>query len=475
MELMEANSLKNVGIYVRVSTEEQAKEGYSIAAQKEKLKAYCVSQGWANYKFYIDEGKSAKDIHRPSLELMLRHIEQGIINTVLVYRLDRLTRSVRDLYSLLDYFDKYNAVFRSATEVYDTGSATGRLFITLVAAMAQWERENLGERVKMGQVEKARQGQYSAPAPFGFTKEGEYLVKNPQEGEILLDMVDKIKKGYSLRELADYLDESDAMPRRGYKWHIASILVMLKNPVLYGAFRWGDELIEDAFEGYISKEEFEQLQKILHDRQNFKKRETYSIFIFQTKIICPNCGNRLTCERSKYFRKRDNKHVESNHYRCQACLLNKRPTIGGSEKKFERALIEYMQNVKPRLEPKIPEEKQQDFDKLHQKILSIEKQRKKYQKAWSMDLMTDQEFEQLMAETKDALQKAQTALEQEQTFHKPKNPIDIKRAKEIVTMFNTSWSVLTSEEKRQIVQELIKQIEFEKKDRKIKILDIQFY
>lgn len=448
MELMEANSLKNVGIYVRVSTEEQAKEGYSIAAQKEKLKAYCVSQGWANYKFYIDEGKSAKDIHRPSLELMLRHIEQGIINTVLVYRLDRLTRSVRDLYSLLDYFDKYNAVFRSATEVYDTGSATGRLFITLVAAMAQWERENLGERVKMGQVEKARQGQYSAPAPFGFTKEGEYLVKNPQEGEILLDMVDKIKKGYSLRELADYLDESDAMPRRGYKWHIASILVMLKNPVLYGAFRWGDELIEDAFEGYISKEEFEQL---------------------------PNCGNRLTSERSKYFRKRDNKHVESNHYRCQACLLNKRPTIGGSEKKFERALIEYMKNVKPRLEPKIPEEKQQDFDKLHQKILSIEKQRKKYQKAWSMDLMTDQEFEQLMAETKDALQKAQTALEQEKTFHKPKNPIDIKRAKEIVTMFNKSWSVLTSEEKRQIVQELIKQIEFEKKDRKIKILDIQFY
>lgn len=475
MELMEVNSLKNVGIYVRVSTEEQAKEGYSIAAQKEKLKAYCISQGWANYKFYIDEGKSAKDIHRPSLELMLRHIEQGIINTVLVYRLDRLTRSVRDLYSLLDYFDKYNAVFRSATEVYDTGSATGRLFITLVAAMAQWERENLGERVKMGQVEKARQGQYSAPAPFGFTKEGEYLVKNPKEGEILLDMIDKIKKGYSLRKLADYLDESDAVPKRGYKWHITSILTMLKNPVLYGAFRWGDEIIEGAFDGYISREEFEQLQKILHDRQNFKKRETYSIFIFQTKIICPNCGNRLTCERSKYFRKRDNKHVESNHYRCQACLLNKHPTIGGSEKKFERALIEYMQNVKPRLEPKIPEEKQQDYDKIHQKILNIEKQRKKYQKAWSMDLITDQEFEQLMTETKEALQKAQTALEQEKTFHKPKNPMDMERAKEIVTMFNKSWSVLTSEEKRQIVQELIKQIEFEKKDRKIRILDIQFY
>lgn len=132
---MEDSSNKSVGIYVRVSTDEQAKEGYSISAQKEKLKAYCVSQGWASFKFYVDEGKSAKDTHRPSLELLLRHIEQGIIDTVLVYRLDRLTRSVRDLYTLLDYFDKYNAVFRSATEVYDTGSATGRLFITLVAAI----------------------------------------------------------------------------------------------------------------------------------------------------------------------------------------------------------------------------------------------------------------------------------------------------------------------------------------------------
>lgn len=75
------------------------------------MKAYCVSQGWASFKFYVDEGKSAKDTHRPSLELLLRHIEQGIIDTVLVYRLDRLTRSVRDLYTLLDYFDKYNAVF----------------------------------------------------------------------------------------------------------------------------------------------------------------------------------------------------------------------------------------------------------------------------------------------------------------------------------------------------------------------------
>lgn len=133
-----------------------------------------------------------------------------------------------------------------------------------------------------------------------------------------------------------------------------------------------------------------------------------------------------------------------------------------------------MQNVKPRLEPKIPEEKQQDFDKLHQKYSVLKNKGKNIKSLvygfndWSRIWATN-------GRNKRCFAKAQTALEQEQTFHKPKNPIDIKRAKEIVTMFNKSWSVLTSEEKRQIVQELIKQIEFEKKDRKIKILDIQFY
>ncbi|KXZ15329.1 recombinase [Bacillus nakamurai] len=477
MNLKNENERKSIGIYIRVSTEEQAREGYSIPAQGEKLKAYCISQGWTNYKFYTDEGKSAKDINRPSLELMLRHIEQGIIDTVLVYRLDRLTRSVRDLYSLLDYFDKYNAVFRSATEVYDTGSATGRLFITLVAAMAQWERENLGERVRMGQIEKARQGQFSAPAPYGWKKEGNTLIKNPEQGAVILEMIEKIKEGYSIRKLADYLDNSEYQPTRGYKWHIASILVILKNPALYGALRWNDEIIEDAFEGYITKVEFKLLQTILHDRQNFKKRETTSIFIFQSKIICPNCGNRLTCERSIYFRKKDNKNVESNHYRCQACTLNKRPAIGVSEKKFEKAFINYMEQVSFKREPDFPKQckSNQDFEKLHQKIIKIENQRKKYQKAWSKDLITDNEFEQLMNETKTALEQANAELQKKQGAAIPKTPVDIEKVKKLIVMFKENWNVLTNEEKREYVQELIERIKFEKKEGKVKILSVDFY
>ena len=275
-----------VGIYIRVSTEEQAKEGYSISAQREKLKAYCQVQDWNDFRFYVDEGISAKDTNRPQLQLMLQHIKEGMIDTVLVYRLDRLTRSVVDLYKLLEIFEKHNCTFKSATEVYDTSTAIGRLFITLVAAMAQWERENLAERVRMGQIEKARQGKYSAKAPFGFDKgPDDRLVINEDEKIVVLDMIEKIKEGYSIRKLADYMDNSGIPPIRGYKWHIASILDILKNPALYGAVKWRDEIVEGAHEGIITKEEYQHLLKLLESRQNFKKRETYSIFIFQMKII----------------------------------------------------------------------------------------------------------------------------------------------------------------------------------------------
>ncbi|WP_017726730.1 recombinase family protein [Halalkalibacterium ligniniphilum] len=464
-----------VAIYIRVSTEEQVREGFSISAQREKLKAFCRVHDWDDFKFYVDEGLSAKDTNRPQLELMLSHIEQGLINTVLVYRLDRLTRSVVDLYKLLDVFEKSNCTFKSATEVYDTGSAIGRLFITLVAAMAQWERENLGERVRMGQIEKARQGQWSAPAPFGYKKENNRLVKDEDQGNWYLKMVEKIKEGYSIRGLSDYMDNSPMPPKRGYKWHIRTLLDILQNPVYYGATKWLDEIVEDTHEPYLSKEEWAHLQKLLYNRQNFKKRDTSSIFIFQMKLICPNCGNRLTSERSMWKRKNEEQIQVSNRYRCQACALNKRKPFGVNEKKIEKILVDYMNAFTFEQLPKVTDENKDEHEKLYKELKQIEKQREKYQKAWSADWITDEEFTSRMNETKTLLADTKKKLERIKPSSNDDDDYDAETIKKIVTNMKRNWSKLTSEEKKQFLNMFIERIELDKNGIGIIISHVQFH
>lgn len=466
-----------VALYIRVSTEEQAREGYSISAQREKLIAYCKVHDWYDYRFYIDEGVSAKNLDRPQLKEMIKHIKEGAIDTVLVYRLDRLVRSVTDLYKLLEIFEQHGCKFKSATEVYDTSTAIGRLFITLVAAMAQWERENLGERVRMGQIEKARQGFYSAKAPFGFDKtQDDKLIINENEKKIVLDIIKKIFDGYSIRQISDYMNNSGIPPIRGYKWHIATIMDIVKNPALYGAIKWRDEIIENTHEGIITKEEFEKIQNILHGRKNFKKRNTSSIFIFQGKLICPNCGNRLASERSVYFRKKDKAYTETNHYRCQSCALNKRKAINVSEKRVEKGLIEYFSNMHFHVVPTVVEdEKEKELEALKERLRQIERQREKYQKAWATDLISDEEFTERMRETKRAMAEIQEVLKNVEIDETKNKKHDIESIKAIAINFLLNWNTLTALEKREFMNNFVDGIEFDKQGINVKIKEVSFY
>lgn len=463
-----------VGIYIRVSTQEQAQEGYSISAQREKLKAYCIAQDWTDFKFYVDEGISAKDTERPQLKQMIEHIKQGMITTVLVYKLDRLTRSVLDLYKLLETFDQYNCAFKSATEVYDTTNAMGRLFITLVAALAQWERENLAERVRMGQIEKARQGEYSAKAPFGFDKKYNRLVVNDKEKEIVIWMVNKARDGYSIRQISNEMNDKGIKPIRGYKWHIRTILDILSNPAIYGAVKWNDEITENAHQGIISKDEYIELSNVLSSRQNHKKRETKGIFIYQAKIICPACHNRLTSERSSYHRKKDDVIVESVFYRCQVCALNKRSPVGVSEKKIEKAILSFMKDnsLDGRVEIK-ENDKNNELEELNLIITNIEKQREKYQKAWSRDFMTDEEFADRMNETRKVYEETKNKIKNIPLDNEP--IIDKNKAIEISKNFLLNWAYMDSSTKRQFVNMFIESIEFEKKNDGVEVKNVRFY
>lgn len=439
-----------VGIYIRVSTLEQAHEGYSIAAQKERLKAYCMAQGWDDFKFYVDEGISAKNLNRPQLSLLMNHIRDGSINMILVYRLDRLTRSVTDLYNLLQNLDKHNCTFKSATEIYDTSTAMGRMFIGLVALLAQWETENLSERIKMALDKKVADGERVGNIPFGFDlSEDEKLVKN-KKSSIVLDMINKIESGMSSNQVATFLNKTN---NDKAKWHPTAVIRILKNPALYGATRWNENIYENTHEGIITKTKFLKLQQILNDRTKHHRREVENTYLFQGILICPECGRPLSVNR--YIRKKkDGSESQGAVYRCQSCWKEhgKMNTIG--EYRFEEALKNYMENFE--IEHLEPVEEESDISINHEQLLQIEKKREKFQRAWAADLISDDEFTKLMNETRVIYEELKLIVEESPT----PVVVDLNELKNIVNTFNKNFFYLTQEEKKSFISTFIRKIEF---------------
>lgn len=474
-----------VGIYIRVSTEEQANEGYSISAQKERLKAFCVAQNWQEHKLYVDEGISGRSTDRPQLKKLMKDIEAGHIKILLVYRLDRLTRSVRDLHNILDFLDKNNCVFRSATEIYDTATAMGRMFITIVAAIAEWESANLGERVRMGQIEKARQGKWASQPPYGFRKDENHKLQiNTEEIEGVKLMIQKVREGFSFRQLALYMDSTDFKPKRGYKWHIRTLLDLLHNPVLYGAMRWRDEIYEGTHEGIMTKKEFDKLQKIITSRQNYKKRNISSAFIYQMKLVCPDCGNRCTSERYTWSRKTDGATEVRNNYRCQACALNHKDEtpFNVREVTLTDALLEYMNAVSWDAPSTTKRNVDDPSIEIRKEIKRIENQREKYQRAWASDLITDEEFKNRMDDSRLRYDELQKQLDGLDTPLKTEE--DLEELKKTALIFNNNFPKLNDEERRTFIQSFIECIEItvlEKtkakgfRNQRIEIADVKFY
>lgn len=301
-----------VAIYVRVSTDEQAKEGFSIPAQRERLRAFCESQGWEIVQEYIEEGWSAKDLNRPQMQRLLKDIKKGNIDIVLVYRLDRLTRSVLDLYLLLQTFEKYNVAFRSATEVYDTSTAMGRLFITLVAALAQWERENLAERVKFGIEQMIDEGKKpGGHSPYGYKFDKDFNCTIIEDEANVVRMIYRMYcDGYGYRSISDRLNELGVKPRIAKEWNHNSVRDILTNDIYIGTYRWGNKVVLNNHPPIISESLFRKAQKEREKRKVDRTR--VGKFLLTGLLYCGNCdGHKMQGS----FDKREQK----TYYRCLKC------------------------------------------------------------------------------------------------------------------------------------------------------------
>lgn len=237
-----------VAVYARVSTEEQAKEGFSVDAQIDKCKAYCEARGWQVFKIYKDAGYSAGSMNRPALELMLRDANEQKFDIILVYKIDRFSRNLKDLIMVLEELKTKKINFTSVTEQIDTTSAMGEAFFQIIGVFAQLERGMVKERVKLAFDRKIKIGEVLYRAPLGYVYQNKKLIPDIRNQHKIQEIFEMWAQGISYKAICDKFDLSSS-----------TLYQILKNPIYIGKIKYKNELHKGKHKAIISNELFEQI------------------------------------------------------------------------------------------------------------------------------------------------------------------------------------------------------------------------
>ncbi len=286
---------KYCAIYTRVSTDIQTeKEFSSCESQVEKIGSFVQSQdNWQIFKSYSDGGYTGANVNRPALQELLEDIKQKKIDIILAYKIDRLTRSPKDFYQMIELFDKYNVDFISITERFDTSTPAGRLLRNIMLTFAQFERELVSERTKDKMLERARKGMYNGGfAPFGYRREDKKLFVDKKEAEIINIIFEKYLEFSSLGTLRNFLLEQNIKNRQGNPFLKPALANLLRNPVYAGKVQLNNQIYQGIHQPIVSEELFELVQKA-HKRR-IRKFRIYRDFLFGGLVTCGKCGSKMT-------------------------------------------------------------------------------------------------------------------------------------------------------------------------------------
>lgn len=278
--------MTKVALYVRVSTTSQLEEGYSIEEQKAKLESYCDIKDWHVYKVYTDGGFSGSTTDRPALEQLVQDAQSKLFDTVLVYKLDRLSRSQKDtLYLIEDIFLKNNIEFVSLLENFDTSTPFGRAVIGLLSVFAQLEREQIKERMQLGKLGRAKSGKSMmwAKTSYGYDydKETGSMTVNEYEALVVKEIYALYLAGMSITKLRDKINEE--YPKKP-AWSYRTIRGILANPVYCGLNQYKGQTFQGTHKAIISLDEFKETQRELKERQQTAK-ERLNPRPFQAKYM----------------------------------------------------------------------------------------------------------------------------------------------------------------------------------------------
>ena len=309
-----------VAIMARVSTQEQAEHGYSVGEQLERMRDYCKAMEWDIYKEYVDAGFSGANTNRPSLQRMIRDIKAGKIDKVLVYKLDRLSRSQKDTLELIeDVFLANGCDFVSMSENFDTSTPLGRAMIGILAVFAQLEREQIKERMLMGKEARAKEGLFpSGKSPIGYDYVDGKLVINQFERVQIERIFNEYLQGKSPKAIAKGLNEAGLTHKYGH-WKADTIRYLLKRRTYTGVIKHHEAYFEGEHDPIISQDLFDSVQKEIDRRSDeFCKRNRRTgkaQSYLGGFLVCSHCGAKY----SKYSQY-DNKGKEYAYvyYKCNS-------------------------------------------------------------------------------------------------------------------------------------------------------------
>lgn len=465
---------KNViaGLYPRVSTDDQVREGFSLDEQEKEMKKLCMYKNYQIYKVYREEGVSAKNMNRPKFQEMIQDLKDGKINRIIVYKLDRLTRSIQDLEIICKLIEKYHCSLDSVSEEINTDTATGVFFIRMTTILAQLEIERTSERTKFGLKGAAKNGHFCGKAPIGYRKINKELVIDDLESEVVKEIFDDYVNGLSVCAITKKLNNKNALNRN---WRTTTIDRMLSNYIYCGDYLYGKRAknmkpihLENICPAIIDKETFKMVQtQKERNLKNYTRKHTY---VYMQKIVCSKCnkimGGSSTTSKNK---------PTQIYYKCNCC--NTRI----NEKKIEKPLmlflndmLDYYLLIDNNFKSFFNEDLNIEIDKYNKMLDKCNKKLKKIKEAYLDDLIDKDEFRTEEKAIKSQINDLEFKLnhlnnannnenhKQELNLYYNLFQLEKMKYKSYYARKNGLWNKLTKEQKSKLIMKYIDSIEIEK-------------
>lgn len=464
--------MKKAALYVRVSTQEQANEGYSIDAQKEKLISYCKLYDYNIYNIYVDAGYSGSSLNRPAISQLIENLDK--FDCVLVYKLDRLSRHLKDILFLIEEeFEKNKVSFISINENFDTSKPMGKFALQMMGAVAELERAQITERTSMGRRERASNGLYHGGPylPIGYNYIDGQLVIDEYESMQVKEVYELYLKGYGLDKIAGIMKEKYTY-KHGDWQHSSSVASVLDTPIYAGYIVHNDEVFEGKHEAIIDRDTFEKVQALRNKRKITKNRAFERRYLLSGITYCANCGGR-------YFGGNQGK---KNYYMCYSRRKTRKNMIIDPNCKNKNWPIEKLEEVvlakikELRINKDLlrniyygnEENKKTVAEKktLTKRIGELDKQISRLMDLYQVETMPIE----VISERIEKLYSEKKKLEQNlnKTDEAKKYRIPFEYIEEQLNRFDEIWDHASPEERRVIIEGFIERINIDHEDVRIK-------